>query len=95
MSLMCGEAWLNTGSPFVDDVLSRYDWSKAPKWAMWACTDKNGESFWCNQKPIIVSIVDCWGSQTPYNDDFMSESFCSMNNCCDDWKDSLEQRPVF
>ena len=58
------------------------DWSQAPEWAKWWAMDKDGESAWCEEKPII-SDSDFW-----YGKAGKAPSFGYTGN----WQDSLRER---
>ena len=59
------------------------DWSQAPDWAKWWVVDKDGESAWCEEKPI-VSDSDFW-----YGKEGNAPSFGYTG----DWRNSLRKRP--
>ena len=63
---------------------TRYDWSIAPEWAQWAATDKDGEMYWYDKKPLTGGIS--------WINNHVSVSF-DIAPECKDWKDSLEARP--
>lgn len=65
---------------------SRYDWSKAPEWAMWAATDENGKKFFYEDIPVLVDGYNFWTRNS-----LGQYELCRMNNS--DWQSSLEQRP--
>lgn len=67
---------------------SRYDWSKAPDWAMWAGTDRNGKSYWYIKEPHINSSDSEWWLSSDSRE--WQEFACGP---CPDWRDSLEYRP--
>lgn len=56
------------------------DWSTAPGWANYVAMDKDGNWFWYEEKPELLSGVGVWHSDTLYELAFS-------------WKDSLERRP--
>lgn len=62
------------------------DWSEAPEWANWVAIDANGEWFWFENEPKILSIQDIWdvkdGNVCPYE---LDDDPC-------DWKSSLRTR---
>ena len=64
---------------------TRYDWSKAPEWAQWAATDKDGTSWWYSDRPKTAQ--EGWYTRLGnYNSSFPKET-------PSDWRDSLERRP--
>lgn len=70
-----------------DKPKTRYDWSKAPEWAQWAATDKNGNVFWFNTMPQIVAGTTIFnnGDGRPLKIDNLG--------MCEDWATSREARP--
>lgn len=75
---------------------TRYDWSKAPEWAMWAATDEDGEVFFYRNKPEIYSEDQhVWAYNWPDDAKWLSHvQIGHHDKPCPDWRDSLEQRPV-
>lgn len=65
---------------------TRYDWSKAPDWANWIATDRDGYVWAYQEKP--KENLGCWYASGNY-------PFSSIENVglCEDWADSLEARP--
>lgn len=69
---------------------SRYDWSKAPAWAMWAATDDNGQAWYYNEKPREHPT----GWVIPFKHGAQAARCWNLNvSAIADWRNSLEQRP--
>ncbi len=64
--------------------MSRYDWSKAPKWAAAGATDANGRAYWYETKPILAygQWVNAVGR------------LAQMDSDEPKWDKSLEMRPA-
>lgn len=77
---------LKESGHFIEKPKTRYDWSKAPRWAQWAATDLDGEVFWYENKPS--SGAGYW--RTVFGQD---KHFEKISDYCKDGQDSLEQRP--
>ena len=58
------------------------DWSQAPQWANYWTMDRDGESHWRKDKPLLCS--DFWGG---------SADFAPSFNYVSNWQDSLRERP--
>ncbi len=76
-----GEALAMVDSP-------RYDWSKAPEWANWAATDRDGQASWYANRPEMGSNKTVWVSAT-----WEPDHAWYTGDDCTDWLDSLEARP--
>lgn len=53
------------------------DWSKAPEWANYHAIDKNGVSYWYEERPGLKLNVDKW--------------VCGEGNCA--WRDNYSEVP--
>lgn len=75
--------------PPQDKPATRYDWSTAPEWAMWAATDEDGEAYWYARYPAQRESGKSrsrWDSSGLFAWAHKSTSPC-------DWRQSLEARP--
>lgn len=69
---------------------SRYDWSKAPEWAMWAATEQNGNVWYYNDKPK----KGYKGWVMAFKDGSKTARCWNLNiSAISDWQSSLEKRP--
>ena len=89
-----GACWHNI-VPVTQELLNKflpkmYDWSKAPDWAQWAATDKDGYGFWYHKKPEKSTTEVCW-FYTHALDEVMPSSDIVRHTS--NWEDSLEERP--
>ena len=73
-----------------DKQATRYDWSKAPEWAMWCATDEQGDQYWYEAKPGKSQNAPLW-DQSPGAVDAANDM--EDNVYCQDWRESLEARP--
>jgi hypothetical protein len=72
---------------------SRYDWSKIPEGYDWVATDKCGAVYRYRVAPHLN--VSGWGGASPlWLAPVRDYETVSDGPVCDDWRDSLEQRPV-
>lgn len=69
--------------------MSRYDWSKAPEWAMWAATSEGGFGFWFRNKPRRSG--QAW-AESPRGSQWAMIKGHSIEHC-PNWRESLEARP--
>ena len=64
---------------------SKYDWSNVPDWVNWIFTDQDGDVFGSDNKPDDSDgfhgrpHIDTW--------------YYVQHNPCEDWQNSLEERP--
>lgn len=96
---LSGHGWYNNIRPLTEaEALAlvhqpkpktRYDWSKAPEWAQWAATDKNGVTHFYEIAPYLEDDFDEWLTQYKYK---RSPEPCILDHS-GDWRDSLERRP--
>lgn len=66
---------------------TKYDWSTIPVEANWAATDENGLTCCYTTKPFM------WGNEWLVKE-LDEVVLCYRSEPKEDWKDSLEQRPV-
>jgi hypothetical protein len=60
---------------------SRYPWHKAPKWAKFAATDRDGKMWWFEKRPEL------------YNAEWLHCNVEQIYLECPDFAESLESRP--
>ena len=72
---------------------TRYDWSKAPKWAQWAARDADGQMAWYTSKPISLEDARKEWQNWPYRIDWIRGEQSCILDAYGDWRDSLERRP--
>lgn len=72
--------------------MSRYDWSQAPEWAMWAATDSCGSRHWYSHRPQ-VSQDAYWGVYDT-DSDWDRAPVAGERFPGPDWRGSLEPRPA-
>jgi hypothetical protein len=63
--------------------MSQDMWKDAPKWAMWAAMDDDGQWYWYRQKPEMRDMEWKWTED--------SEPFSYLD--ADNWRESLTPRP--
>ena len=93
-SVYKGAYWLNI-VPVTQEALNKflpkmYDWSKAPMWAQWAATDKDGSAFWYHRKPEKSTLELVW-YYTHAGDEAVP--FSDILRRTSNWEESLEERP--
>lgn len=71
----------------VDQEEWQPDWNQAPEWANWWAMDADGDCYWFENKPEMMSVT--W---LPFNASEVGEalSFGYTGN----WQDSLRERPL-
>lgn len=72
------------------EVTTRYDWTKAPEWAMWAATDEDGDRYWYEEIPRQAEVCDFWVADEGRG---QNEEILPLFAYCPDWRESLERRP--
>lgn len=97
-----GTNWWRHASPLTPDELAlmtwrpktRYDWSKAPEWAMWMATDPDGSTYAFAYEPHICNMYHDEWMRTDFMDHDRSQRITgATGKPYPDWRDSLEHRP--
>lgn len=66
--------------------MTKPDWKDAPEWAQWLAQDGNGDWYWYESAPFVIS-----NSWMPQRDGNLQRAEDLIE---DDWRESLEQRPA-
>jgi hypothetical protein len=69
------------------------DWSIAPSWAMWFAINVDGRAWWYGTEPKLSQWFGCWVPKL-WEEKFSCEYEFVGLLYCDDWEQSLRQRPT-
>lgn len=71
----------------------KYDWSDVPKSVNWIATDSDGVICGYSKEPRIPKNGKIWLCNNEYPDSWICNIYPFQYGFCENWKDSLEERP--